>query len=307
VRARLLLPIGLVASAVAWGCGGEDEGSAGGGPLVVATTAHVADFARNVAGERAQVEQLLTPGADPHDYEPRPSDVREVSRASLIVRSGGDLDDWLGDLVEDAGSGARVLELLDRIPAVDRDDPHWWQDPRNTIRAVAAIRRTLVSVDPEGREIYSRNAAGYARRLRHLDREIARCMEMVPDSRRKVVTTHDSLGYFAARYDVEVVGALIPSLSTQAQPSARDVERLVDQIRDEGVEAIFPESALDPKLERAVAREADAEIGGTLWADSLGPSGSDGATYVEAMASNTAAMVRGMTGGEESCRPRLER
>ncbi len=135
---------------------------------------------------------------------------------------------------------------------------------------------------------------------------MARCIESVPASQRRLVTTHDALGYYADRYGIEVVGALIPSLSTEAQPSAGDTAELVEQIRDEGVNAVFPESSLSPKLERAVSREAGAEVGARLWADTLGPKGSDGATYIGSVASNTEALVAGFSGGRRSCRPRAE-
>ena len=312
---RRLLPLALLLLAPLAGCGGDEGGAAGGKMRVVATTSQVADLVRNVGGARVEVRQLLSVGADPHGYEPKPSDARALAQAELVFRSGGDLDEWLGDLVDNAGGDADVVTLIDSVRTRggagaggdhdDEVDPHWWQDPRNAVLAVTAIRDELVRHDPAGRAEYRRSTAEYVRRLRRLDAQIARCMAQVPKDKRKLVTTHDSLGYFAARYDVEVVGALIPSLSTQAQPSARDIARLVDQIRDEGVEAIFPETALNPKLERAVSRDADARVGRSLWADSLGPKGSDGATYLGAMASNTEALVEGMTGGERSCRPRV--
>jgi zinc/manganese transport system substrate-binding protein/manganese/iron transport system substrate-binding protein len=182
-------------------------------------------------------------------------------------------------------------------------DPHWWQDPENAILAVRAIRAALADADPAGQEAYANNASAYEGRLRSLDQGIVRCVDMVPKDRRKIVTTHDALGYFADRYGLEVIGAVIPSLSTQAQPSARDVQDLVDQIRHEDVAAIFPESALNPKLEDAVARESGAKVGGKLWADSLGPEGSSGDTYLRSMASNTETLVDGMSGGAVHCRP----
>jgi zinc/manganese transport system substrate-binding protein len=166
------------------------------------------------------------------------------------------------------------------------------------------VRDALIKADPEGRAAYRRNAAAYSQRLRRLDSEIAACMAKVPTGQRKLVTTHDALGYFANRYGVEVVGALIPSRSTQAQPSVKDINALVDQIRDEGVEAIFPETAVNDKLEQAVSREAHAEVGKPLWADSLGREGSTGDTYLKAMAFNTEVMVDGMTAGEVACRPK---
>jgi ABC-type Zn uptake system ZnuABC Zn-binding protein ZnuA len=123
----------------------------------------------------------------------------------------------------------------------------------------------------------------------------------VPPGERKIVTTHDALGYFADRYGVKVIGAVIPSLSTQAQASARDVDKLVNQIRSEGVEAIFPEAAVTQKLEQAISREAGAKVGGRLYADTLGPEGSGAATYLEAMRHNATTLVDGMSGGRVSC------
>lgn len=284
------------------GCGGGDR--SGGSRLgIIATTTQVGDLARNVAGRRGEVRQLLHAGSDPHDYEPRPSDARAVAEADVVLRSGGEVDEWLGDLIESAGGDAAVVSLIDGVRKRG-EDPHWWQDPRNAARAVATIRRALSKADPGGREVYRRNAAAYTRRLRRLDRSVANCIASVPPARRRLVTTHDALGYFAARYDIEVVGALIPSRSTEAQPSAGDTAKLVEQIRDEGVSAVFPESSLNPKLERAVSREAGVDVGGRLWADALGPEGSDGETYIGSIASNTAALVKGLSGGRVSCRPR---
>ena len=117
------------------------------------------------------------------------------------------------------------------------------------------------------------------------------------------MTTHDSLAYYARRYGIRVVGAVIPSRSTVAQPSAGEIAALVETIRSEGVKAIFAESSVNPDVEEAIARESGARIGRALWADSLGPADSDGATYVDSIASNTAALVEGFSGGAIACRP----
>jgi zinc/manganese transport system substrate-binding protein len=290
----LLCVVGLAA------CAG-DAGRSGGVPVVASTT-QVADFVREVGGPRVDVHQILRPNSDPHDYEPRPSDAERIARAKLVFQSGGELDQWLGGLISSAGGGAKVVRLIDSVHTIGHD-PHWWEDPRDAELAVEAISRALTAADPRERALYERRTRAYEARLRELDRGIAACMAKVPQAHRKLVTTHDAFGYFARRYRVAIVGALIPSLSSEAQPSARDTERLVRQIRRERVKAIFPESALNPKLERAVSREAGASVGGTLWADSLGPRGSSGATYLAAMASNTETMVDGMTGGAIVCRP----
>jgi len=319
-----------VTALVAGGCGEDSSPSTGDGRMAaVATTTQVADFVREVGGDRVDVDQILQPNSDPHGYEPRPSDVAAIAGADVIVQSGGELDEWLGDVIASSGNDSPTVELIQAVERIDGDghageqhregaphagerehdhgedaDPHWWQDPRNAIAAVAAIRGALVGADPDGRAVYDANARAYAKRLRRLDRNVAACIDEIPPAQRKLVTTHDALTYYADRYGIEVVGALIPSRSTAAQPSAGDTEDLVDQIESEGVRAIFPESSIDPKLERAVARETGAAVGGALWADTLGPEGSGGATYVESIQSNTAALVDGLTGGERQCRPR---
>ena len=320
VRIRRGVPIVfLLAAAMVAGCGSGDDSASGGGDVqAVATTTQVGDLVRAVAGDRAEVTQILQPNSDPHGYEPRPSDARAIAGADVVFQSGGELDEWLDDLIDSAGSeDVQQVELIQGVETIAADgnadehdvthgdgaDPHWWQDPRNAIAAVEGIRGALTAADPEGREEYEANARAYTERLRRLDRGVAACIEEIPRAQRKLVTTHDALAYYANRYGIEVVGALIPSLSTAAQPSAGDTEKLVDQIEREDVKAIFPESAVNPKLERAVARETGAEIGQPLWADALGPAGSDGATYVESIQSNTDAIVSGLTGGAQSCTP----
>jgi ABC-type Zn uptake system ZnuABC Zn-binding protein ZnuA len=302
MRARLLLLAALLAAGLA-ACG--DEGTSGDSSAltVVATTPHVADLAQNVGGRRVDVKTIVPAEADPHDYEPRPSDVAALADARLVLRSGGDLDEWLDDVLDSAGAEAPTATLMDSVDTLD-GDPHWWQDPGNAILAVRAIEARLTEADPEGGAVYRRNAERYLDRLRRLDAGIAACVERVPPDERRIVTTHDALGYFARRYGIEVVGAVIPSLSTQAQASAGDVDRLVEQIRAEDVEAIFPESAVSAKLEEAIAREAGAAVGEPLYADSLGPEGTGAGTYLGAMAANADALVRGMSGGRVRCRLR---
>ena len=285
------------------GCG-EDESGGDGAISVVATTTQLGDFARQVGGKRADVEQILPPNADPHDYEPRPSDVRDLEGADVILRSGGDVDEWLTELIDSSGSDAARVEVSKSVKERE-GDPHWWQDPRNVVRAVGAIERALAEADPAGRAEYERNAAAYIARLRKLDRAVATCIGKLQRGARKLVTTHDALGYYADRYGLEVIGAVIPSLSSQAQPSSKAIGELVDQIRKEEVKAIFPESSLSSKLEDAVSRESGASVGGELWADTLGPEGSSGASYVDSIASNTGEIVKGLSGGDVACRPRV--
>ncbi|HYV16648.1 MAG TPA: metal ABC transporter substrate-binding protein [Conexibacter sp.] len=299
----LALPLALAATLAAVGCGGTGNGSGGSGPKVVATTTVLGDLVRNVAGRAADVHQLLQPNSDPHDYEPRPADVVATAGAKVVFASGDGLDGWIDEVARESGGHPRVLDVGARVPVkraggADGDvDPHWWQDPRNAEAAVATIRDALVRANPSARATYARNAAAYLRRLRMLDAGVRTCMRAVPARERKLVTDHDAFGYFAARYRIALVGAVIPSLTTQAQPSAGDLAALVRTIRREHVSIVFSEHSVNAKLAQAIAHETGARSDDSLYGDALGPAGSDGATYVAMVRHNAEAMVRGFGGG----------
>lgn len=306
----------LALTLLATGCGGSS--SSEGKLEVVATTTQIGDWVRTVGGEAVAVEQVLQPNTDPHEYEPRPSDVQAVASAALVFANGDDLDPWIEEIVDDGGGAATVVDLGDAVP--DRlpgehehageehegeeelaYDPHWWHDPRNVGAAVRRVAAELSKSDPAHRERYRRNAEAYLERLRRLGAGIARCISSVPASDRKLVTDHDAFGYFARRYGIEVVGAVIPSQTTQAQPSAKDVSELVDLIERERVQAIFPESSLGSKVADAIARQTGASTDYALYGDSLGSAGSDGDTYLKMETANADAIVRGFTGGKRGC------
>jgi zinc/manganese transport system substrate-binding protein len=310
VRApRRLLPrllplaaLGAGALALAAGCGSTVAGPAPPGAVkVVATTTQLGDFARAVGGRRAQVVQLLQASSDPHDYEPRPDDVRALLHAPLVLESGDGLDAWMGKVIGASGTHPRVLVLARTNVARRPGDPHWWQDPRNAEAAVAAIRAALARANPPAAPVYARNARAYLARLRRLDAGIAACIRRVPPAQRKLVTDHDAFGSFARRYGIAVIGAVIPAQTTEAQPSARAVADLIATIRRERVRAVFPERSVSAKLAEAIARETGASAAYRLYGDALGPPGSDGATYLAMERHNADAMVRGFTGGRERC------
>jgi ABC-type Zn uptake system ZnuABC Zn-binding protein ZnuA/ABC-type Mn2+/Zn2+ transport system permease subunit len=297
------------AALLALGAAGCETASSGGGDgrvRVVATTTQLADVARSVGGDAVDVTGLLHPGADPHDYEPRPSDVRAVAEADLVLAGGLGLDGWIDDVARDAGADAPVERLGERVPHRVRArggiDPHWWHDPRN-VEAAASVIAAQVSRRAGGRRAaVRRRAAAYEARLRRLDAGIARCMAAVPRARRKLVTDHDAFATLAARYGIEVVGAVIPARTTQAQPSAGEVAHLSRIIRREHVRAVFPESSVNRRLARAIAGQTGALVGAALYADTLGAPGTRGATYVGSAVANADAIVRGLTGGARGCR-----
>ncbi len=313
---RWLAPrgLGLAVAAIAavallGGCGG---GGGNGGLKVVATTTQIGDWARTVGGNSVDVDQILHPNTDPHEYEPRPSDVTNAADAKLVFTNGDNLDRWIGDVVSESGSGARVVDLGAGVPIrvpgessgpeASKYDPHWWHDPRNAEAAVTEIERQLSAADPKDRNVFRRNTDAYLAKLRALDGGIQRCMSQIPTADRKLVTDHDAFGYFAKRYRITVVGAVIPSQTTQAQPSAKDVSDLTKLIDQQGVKAIFPESSINPKLAKAIASQTGASADYTLYGDTLGPSDSSGATYLQMEQANADAMTRGFTGGKSGCR-----
>lgn len=307
--AQFLLLLGAVATLAACGTG---SGGRSGTLQVTATTTQLGDFVRAVGGEKADVTQILKPNTDPHEYEPRPDDVVRTGDADVVVESGDNLDRWMANLVSQSGSKAKVIDISSGLkitqpgerggPDASKYDPHWWHDPRNAEEAVREIRDALIAADPDARAAFTQNADAYLAKLAVLDQGIARCFAKVPADQRKLVTDHDAFGYFAARYGLDVVGAVIPSQTTGAQASAGELARLTKLIRAEDVKAVFPESSVNAKLARAIARQTGADATSTLYGDTLGPKGSRGATYLTMEQANADAMVKGFTGGAASCR-----
>ncbi|HEX2708222.1 MAG TPA: metal ABC transporter substrate-binding protein, partial [Solirubrobacterales bacterium] len=221
----------------------------------------------------------------------------------------------MGQVISDGGSGAEVVDLGAVVPLrlpgessgaeASKYDPHWWHDPRNAEAAVREIARKLTATEPSKGRLFERNAAAYLAKLRTLDAAIARCIDTIPVSRRKLVTDHDAFGYFAARYGIDVIGAVIPSQTTQAQASAKDVSELIGLIEREGVKAVFPESSLSAKVADAIAGQTGASAAYTLYGDTLGPAGSDGATYLSMEVANAESMVRGFSDGRRDCHLKL--
>jgi ABC-type Zn uptake system ZnuABC Zn-binding protein ZnuA len=288
----MLAGLALLAGA----CGGDG----GSGVRVVATTTQVGDWARAISGEGFTVHQILKPNTDPHDYEPRPDDVEALASADVIVRSGGDLDEWVSDAAADAGSDAEIVDLSRGLRHERRTkgelDPHWWHDPRNVPRAVLRMAEGLVRAAPGRDSQVARRTGNFTLLVGAVDLEIARCMRTIPPTRRKLVTDHDAFGYLAARYGLEVVGTVIPARTTLAQPSAGELADLAETIERERVPAVFPEHAVSADAARAIARQTGADASHVLYGDTLGPQGSRAANYIGMLIVNADSIVRGLTG-----------
>jgi zinc/manganese transport system substrate-binding protein/manganese/iron transport system substrate-binding protein len=282
------------AAAAAAGCGSDDGG--GGKLQVVATTMQLQDFARQVGGDRVEVDGILDTESEPHEYEPRPSDADAVAAADVVVENGAKLDDWLDDLLRNAGGDANRVtasEGIELLPSEEEGfpgDPHVWHDPELAKRMVDAVARGFADADPDGRTTYETNAARYKARIDGMAGRIREEFGRVPADRRKLVTSHDAFGYFARAYGIEVVGSVLPAVTTEAEPSGQQVRRLIADIRRERVDVIFTEEAVDAKLERQIADEAGAEVSTSLYADVLGAPGSGAETFIDAELANARAM-----------------
>lgn len=267
-------------------------------PKAVATFSVIGDLVQNVAGDKIDLAVLVGADAGVHDFEPLPSDMAKLAGAQIVFENGTGLESWLDNLYVASGSrGARVV-LSNGVALLDvagEHDPHIWQNPQNVMQMVKTIRDALVKADPPNALIYRQNAGAYLAKLAALDQEISAIVDQLPKERRTLVTSHDSLGYFAQRYGFEVVGSVMASLSTEAgEPSAQDIVALVNRIQRQHVKAIFLESQSNPKLVERIAREAGVNIGPELYTDALGSAGSAGATYIDAMRHNARAIVEAL-------------
>lgn len=307
---RALVPLTATLAIVAGGCAGGGEGTGEGASprggnassaQVVATTAVVADIARHVLPSNVAVRTIMGAGSDPHHFEPKPSDARALAGADLVVRSGGDIDQWVTRL---PGYDAQRAVDLGAVAGLVGGDPHWWHDPRRAARAVRALALRAAELGIAQRETLEGRAAAFAAALGRLSAAVRGCIDRLPVARRQLVTTHRSLQYFARRFGLVEVGAVIPSLSTEAEPSPRDIQRLAAEMRRRSVPAVFPEHGSSDRLERALVRATGARLGDPLYTDSLAPSGR-GASYLGMLASNADAVVRGLSGGRFGCRAAL--
>jgi ABC-type Zn uptake system ZnuABC Zn-binding protein ZnuA len=265
----------------------------------------LADIVQNVTGEGASVESLIPAGLDPHAFEPTPGDVAKIAGADVLVINGGGFEEWLQEtldasstqaLVIDASAGLtpRVASDTEKVGEEEHEsDPHFWLDPTLVVTYVENIRDGLIAADPQGEEVYTRNAQAYITKLEELDAWIQTQAASIPAAQRLMVTNHESFGYFADRYGFEVVGAIVPSVTTGASPSAQQVAGLVEHIRDTGARAIFLETGANPELADQVAGETGVQVVTGLYTHSLSEGG-EAATYLDMMRFNTNMIVEAL-------------
>jgi zinc/manganese transport system substrate-binding protein len=262
---------------------------------VVATNSILGDLVTNVGGAHVDVHVLVGPGVDPHTFQYTSDDMRQLDATTLVFENGLGFEPWLDKLYETSGSQARRVAVTASItPRVGEGgtDPHVWHDVANAVGLVEQIRAALVAADPPHAADYDANAAAYTAQLRELDDWIVAQVATLPPERRKLVTSHDTFGYFADRYGFTVAGTALRSVSTEAaDPSAADIAALIDAIKAEQVPAIFAENVHNDKLMRQIAADAGVTLAPPLYTDALGPPGSPGATYIGMMRYNVTTIV----------------
>ena len=270
-------------------------------PRAVATFSILGDFARNVGGERVELATLVGPNGDVHVFAPTPGDVKTIAAADIVFVNGLGLEGWIDRLI--AASATRGLVVVaswgitprSGTRAQDRgaSDPHAWQSVANAKLYVGNIRDGLMAIDAAEKKIFEANANTYLAKLDALDGEIRAAIEAIPSARRKVITAHSAFGYFGDAYGIEFIAP--EGLSTEAEPSARDIAKLIEQIRRENVPALFLENVADSRLLQRIGAETGVRIGGRLYSDALSPPDGPAASYIEMMRSNLRALTRALT------------
>ncbi len=272
---------------------------------VLAVESFLADLTRQVAGERLTVDTLIPAGLDPHAFEPAPQDVARIASSQVLVVNGAGLEEWLDEVLQNAGGERLVIEASAGVPVrvtsadeagahAGEVDPHLWLDPQNAALYVENIRDGLIRADPQGEAVYAQNAAAYLDQLAGLDAWIQAQVAQIPPERRLLVTNHESFGYFATRYGFTLVGAVIPSASSSASPSAQQLAGLVDQIRQSGAPAIFLETGTNSQLAEQVARETGAKVVTGLFTHSITEPGGPAPSYLAMMRYNVTAIVEAL-------------
>lgn len=293
---------------------------------VVATFSILADWVQEVGGENIELTTIVPAGGDAHTFDPSPDQVASIAEADVIFEIGLGFETWLDDMVEASESAAgRVvvsegIEQLEGAGHADEEaahegeedaheegedeseahgeiDPHVWGDVANAVNAVEIIRARLGEADPANAATYDANATAYVTELDALDTSIREATQALPAEGRKLVTTHDTFGYYAHAYGFTVVGTALSSLSTEGgDPPAGEIAALVEAIQAEGVPAIFAENIANDDLMQTIADEAGVALAPPLYTDALGEPGSDGETYIAMMTSNTATIVAALGG-----------
>jgi zinc/manganese transport system substrate-binding protein len=268
---------------------------------VVASFSILGDLVQVVGGARVQVTTLVGPDADAHSFEPRPADARVILKTRLFVINGLNFEPWAEKLARSAAyqgatvvasRGVKPLQMEAAGHGHQDLDPHAWQNPNNVVLYVQNIAAGLSKVDPAGADTYQANAARYAALLKDFDAQARAQFAALPAAKRKVITSHDAFGYFAAHYQVKFLAP--EGVNADATPSAKHVAELIRQMKREKIRAVFVENMSNPKLIAQLSKDAGATLGGTLYSDALSGPAEPGASYLGMMRHNVMQLLAGM-------------
>jgi zinc/manganese transport system substrate-binding protein len=301
MRARLAISIGLALAVMLGLSAGAD---AANNVKAVASFSILGDMVREVGGDRVEVVTLVGPNGDAHVYQPTPADAKNLVTAQILFVNGLGFEGWMERLEKSSGFKGKTVVVSERVKPrtmVEEEggkpetitDPHAWQDLENGKIYVANIRDGLIAVDPEGKAVYEANAAKYLDAIAREDTAVREVVAALPKARRKIITSHDAFGYFGAAYGLEIIAP--KGVSTESEASARDVAKIIRQIKAQHIPAVFIENVSDHRLLDQIAHETGAKIGGELYSDAL--SGPDGpaATYLDMFRHNVGALTAALS------------
>jgi zinc/manganese transport system substrate-binding protein len=295
-RRRLLLLAGSVGLLIETPALGQDRMN------VVATFSILGDLVKNVGGDRVEVSTLVGPNGDVHVYLPTPGDARKLAAAKVVFVNGLGLEGWLTRLISASGTKASIViasegikprKMKDEHDSGDVSDPHAWQSVANAKIYVANIRDGLIALDPAGKASYDANATAYLGKLDELEKQVEAAIAKIPADRRKIITTHDAFGYFSDAYGMTFIAP--EGVSTDAEPSAKELAKIITQIKMQKIPAVFMENITDPRLMEEIAHETGATIGGTLYSDALSPPDGPAGTYIDMMRHNVSEFSKALT------------
>ncbi|NMN56922.1 zinc/manganese transport system substrate-binding protein [Xanthobacter sp. SG618] len=281
---------------------------------VVASFSILGDFVKQVGGDRVAVTTIVGPNGDAHVYQPTPADAKAVAAAKVVFVNGLGFEGWMDRLIKASGTKAPIVVatkgITPRTGFVDHDDdekpkgkgkdkhnhakegghdhggidPHAWQSIANAKIYVANVRDGLIAADPDGRDAYTSNAAAYTAKLDALEAEVKSAMAKIPADQRRIITSHDAFGYFGEAYGLTLIAP--EGVSTESEASAKDVGRIIRQIKAQKIPAVFVENVTDPRLIQRIAKESGAKVGGELYSDALSDDKGPASTYIDMMHSN---------------------
>ena len=266
---------------------------------VVTSASIFQDMTMNIGKEKVECFSIVPIGGDPHLYEPKPSDAQLVKSADIILVNGLTFEGWINKLIDNSGTDAKTYTITEGVNVIQSDtyenaaDPHAWMDANNGLVYIKNIRDALIEKDPDNRDFYSKNYDAYKKEIAELDQYILSSIQSIPEKKRILVTSHDAFAYYGKRYGLELNA--LKGISTEAEIQMSDMVRVKNRINESGVPAIFVESTIDPKVIQQIAKDNNIEVGGELFADSLGDEDSEGPTYTSMLKYNTDVIVNALS------------